>query len=81
MGAVEFVQNKSTKSSFSPAGLVGQYCLARCLDHGLILRALSDTIAFCPPLVITSDEIEELFKRFTKALDETWKWVQETNNL
>jgi len=81
IGAVEFVQNKITKSSFSPAGLVGQYCIARCLDQGLILRALKDTIAFCPPLVITSDEIEELFTRFTKALDETWKWVKETDTL
>ena len=35
------------------------------------MRALGDTVAFCPPLIITSDEIDEMLRRFGKALDET----------
>ena len=40
-------------------------------QQGLIVRAIGDTIAFCPPLVISEPEIEELLKRFEAALDAT----------
>jgi len=37
--------------------------------EGLLLRAVGgDTVAFCPPLVITEAEIEELFDRAGRAL-------------
>ena len=40
-------------------------------DHGVILRALpGDSIAFSPPLVITEEEVDEMFDRFGRALDE-----------
>jgi 4-aminobutyrate--pyruvate transaminase len=29
----------------------------------------NDTISFCPPLIITDTEIEEMFDRFGAALD------------
>jgi len=28
-------------------------------------------VALCPPLIISEGEIEELLRKFTKALDET----------
>jgi 4-aminobutyrate--pyruvate transaminase len=37
--------------------------------EGLIVRAIGDTIAFCPPLIISEAEIQELLVRFTKALN------------
>jgi 4-aminobutyrate--pyruvate transaminase len=33
------------------------------------VRAIGDTIAFCPPLIISEAEIQELLARFTKALN------------
>ncbi|MBT5646743.1 MAG: aspartate aminotransferase family protein, partial [Rhodospirillaceae bacterium] len=45
--------------------------------HGVILRAIGDTISFCPPLVIDKQEIEELILRFRHALDDTLAMVQE----
>jgi 4-aminobutyrate--pyruvate transaminase len=37
--------------------------------EGLLLRAVGgDTVAFCPPLVISSDEIDQLFDRAQRAL-------------
>jgi 4-aminobutyrate--pyruvate transaminase len=36
---------------------------------------VNDTIGFCPPLVITEREIDEMFDRFERALDETEAWV------
>ena len=46
-------------------------------DEGLIVRNLGDTIAVCPPLVITEAEIEDLFDRMTRGLDRTEALVRE----
>ena len=38
-------------------------------ENGVILRALPiDGIAFCPPLVITESEINEMFDRIQSVL-------------
>jgi 4-aminobutyrate--pyruvate transaminase len=35
----------------------------------LIIRPLpNDSVAFCPPLIITEREIDDMFDRFEKAL-------------
>jgi 4-aminobutyrate--pyruvate transaminase len=41
----------------------------RAEKEGVIVRACQcgDTIAFCPPLIITEAEIEEMFTRFDRA--------------
>jgi len=51
------------------------YLLGRAQAHGLIVRALGDRIAFSPPLVISGEEIDEMFARFRRALDDTARWV------
>jgi 4-aminobutyrate--pyruvate transaminase len=32
-------------------------------------------MAFCPPLIISEEQIDELFSKFAIALDETLNWV------
>jgi 4-aminobutyrate---pyruvate transaminase len=76
IGGCEFVAHKAQKRPFRPEQGVGAYCASRAQDHGLILRALGDTCAFCPPLIITEAEIDELFDRFQKALADTEAWVE-----
>lgn len=76
IGACEFVRDKLTKASFDPGLGAGQYCVARCQEHGLLVRALGDTIAFCPPLIATEQEIDEIFERFGHALEDTWSWIR-----
>lgn len=47
-----------------------------CQDHGLILRAVGGTaIAFCPPLIISREQIDELLGKFARALDDTLQWA------
>jgi 4-aminobutyrate--pyruvate transaminase len=76
IGAVELVADKKTKSSFDPAQKVGLYVTARAREQGLIIRFLGgDVGAFCPPLIIDETQIDEMMKRFAKALDATWAWV------
>ena len=79
VGAVELVADKATKKPFELASGVGAYCAARCEVHGLINRSLGDSMAFCPPLIISESEIDEMFDRFEKALDETDAWVAKEN--
>ena len=71
IGAIEFVKDKATKESFPRDARVGIYCMERCLHHGLVVRALGDVVCFCPPLVITDEQIDELFTKFELALHET----------
>ena len=71
IAAIEFVKDKSTKESFPRDAKVGIYCMERCLHHGLVVRALGDVVCFCPPLVITDEQIDELFTKFELALRET----------
>ena len=75
IAAVELVADKQSKAPFDPVGKVGGYLAARAEAHGIILRALGDVIAFCPPLVITESQIDELLAAFGRALSETQAWV------
>ena len=48
IGGCELVADKKTREAFPVTRGVGAYCQDRCLDHGVILRALGDTVAFWP---------------------------------
>ncbi len=69
VGAVELVRDKDTKEPFDPVHGVGAYVAAQAQENGLIVRALGDSVAFSPPLIITEAEIDEMFDRFEKALE------------
>lgn len=77
IGAVELVAAKSTRAPFAPTEGVGAYLNQRAHHHGLILRAIGDSIAFCPPLIITEKEIDLMCDRFALALDDTLAMVRE----
>jgi 4-aminobutyrate---pyruvate transaminase len=68
IGALEFVADKATKAPLDPPGAFGLRLLELCQEEGLIIRAIGDIAAFCPPLIITAAEIDELFDRFARAL-------------
>ena len=74
--AVERVADRAGKVRFDPPGRVGGYFAERAQAHGVIIRNLMDTIAFCPPLIITEDQIDSLVERFARALDDTTSWVE-----
>ena len=76
IAGVELLADKARRTAFDPVGKVGGYLDARCRDHGVILRNLGDTLAFCPPLVIAPQQIDQIVAAFGAALEETWDWVQ-----
>ena len=77
LAGVELVADKKAKQNFAPANGVGAFYSNRAQEHGLISRAMvNDTIGICPPLIITEAEIDELFNRMERALDDTEVWVK-----
>jgi 4-aminobutyrate--pyruvate transaminase len=77
VAGVELVADKKTKAAFEPARLVVPRLARLAEEEGLIVRPLpGERFALCPPLVITEDEIDELFVRLIKALDRTLEWVR-----
>ncbi len=77
IGAIELVKDKATRESFDPKDGVGAFCQDQAQEHGLITRGMGDSLAFSPPLIITGDEIDEMLRRFGKALDETAAMVEQ----
>jgi 4-aminobutyrate--pyruvate transaminase len=73
VAAVEFVKNKAPLTFFDPPGEFGRLVRERAEEgYHLICRLLpgSDACAFSPPLIITESEVNEMFDRFGKALDD-----------
>ncbi|MEX2518215.1 MAG: aspartate aminotransferase family protein [Paracoccaceae bacterium] len=81
MGGLELSPNKAAKATFEAPGKVGAYLCNELLKHGIILRSIGDTLAFCPPMVITEDEIEELFAPLGASLDATQAWAKAEGHL
>ena len=77
MGGVEYVADKATKKAFEPAGKVAPKVTEFAELYGLIARPMFERTVFAPPLIITHAEMDEMFDRYAKALDDTWAWVQE----
>lgn len=76
VAAVELVKNKTTRESFDPKLGVGMKCAKFLQNNGVIGRAMGDSLAFSPPLIISRDEIAEMLAGFAKALDQTLEWLQ-----
>jgi 4-aminobutyrate--pyruvate transaminase len=81
MGAVELVRDRATKESFDSALRVGPSLINFAQDRGLILRAIGDSIVFCPPMVATESDLDKLFDRFRLALDDALAWLQKAGQL
>jgi len=75
IGGVELVADRKARRLFDPKQGVGAYCLNECQKLGLITRAIGDTIAVCPPLIITEAQLNELFDMLEQAVKNTEAWV------
>jgi len=75
VGACELVKKKETKEAFDAKLAVGAKCMAFCQNRGLIVRAIGDAVAICPPFIVTDAQIDEIFDRFGQGLDDTLAWA------
>ncbi|MDE1173314.1 MAG: aminotransferase [Parvibaculaceae bacterium] len=76
IGAVELIADKGSKRAFDPKAAVGPNTQKIGEKNGVILRAAGgDIIAFCPPLIITAEQIDDMFDRVERTLDQAEAWV------
>ena len=76
LGACELVQNKATKAAFDAKSAIGAKCMQLCQERGLIVRAVGDVIALCPPFIVTPNQIDQIFSLLKLGLDDTLAWAR-----
>jgi len=69
IGAIELVKNKDTREKFDPSEKMNAKIVDAARKLGVIVRPTpGDSVAFSPPLIISDDEIDEMFDAVTDAL-------------
>ena len=61
IGALELVSEKNSNKGFDKKGIAGKIFDEYAKKNGLIIRAIGDIIAFCPPLIINESQINDMF--------------------
>jgi adenosylmethionine-8-amino-7-oxononanoate aminotransferase len=81
IGALELVANKETGEPFV-GGAVGGYAQKMAQDNGLLIRTVAGScLGFCPPLIITNEQIDEMIEKVAPALDATLDHCKKENLL
>ncbi|MEP2891733.1 MAG: aspartate aminotransferase family protein [Tateyamaria sp.] len=75
IAAVELVNDKASKSVTGPIGHLGGMMNAALQKHGAISRNLGDAIAFCPPMITTPQQADDLFAIINLALNDVTQAV------
>ncbi len=71
IGAIEIVARPDSNQRFGgKEGTAGPMVRDLCIRRGLMVRAIRDSVVFCPPLIITHAEIDRLVDTIRTALDE-----------
>jgi 4-aminobutyrate--pyruvate transaminase len=45
-------------------------------QHGLIVRAIGDAVAICPPYIVTEEQVDEIYTLFERGLNDTLDWAK-----
>ena len=71
LGAIELSPDKSSRALFPEPGKTGYLCRDICFKNGLVMRSVKDTMIISPPLIISKEQIDEMFELAWKCLDQT----------
>ncbi|KPK60986.1 MAG: aminotransferase [Gammaproteobacteria bacterium SG8_31] len=71
VAALELVKDKSSGERFPEVGKTGTLCRDICFENKIIMRAVRDSMIISPPLVITTDQVDELVDLAWRCLDQT----------
>lgn len=69
IAAMEFVEDKVAKTVETP-GRLGGLMNAAMQRNGLISRNMGDAVAFCPPMILTREQADEMLDIIARSLDE-----------
>ncbi|MTI44536.1 putrescine aminotransferase [Roseibium hamelinense] len=72
MGALEIVPDKKNPHKpFKDVGVPGLLCRDVSFEHGMVMRAVRDSMIISPPLVLSHEEADHLVATARKTLDDT----------
>jgi L-2,4-diaminobutyrate transaminase len=70
IAAVELAADPAARRPFDPALQIGLRVFRRMLADGVIVRAIGDAIALCPPYVATPEDLDLVVERLARAVDD-----------
>ena len=71
IAGLEIVEDKASRAQYPVADKVAAQVVASAREHGVIVRALpGDGIGICPPLIISEEQVHEMFDGIARALDD-----------
>jgi len=76
LAAVELVTDKTTKAGLGKVGALAELAAEKLYGHGVISRPVYDALIFCPPMIISAEEVGMIVDAVGKALDETLAEIQ-----
>ena len=79
LGALELVQDKTKREFYPKIGKVGGLCRNICIENGLVMRAVGDTMIISPPLIASKANIDELILKAKQSLDITLERISTLN--
>lgn len=80
IGGLELA-DKATKQPFGKSGAVAARVSKAAATYGLICRNVYNTVALCPPLIITEDDLAQIFERLGAALDHAHQEMLQTGEI
>ena len=70
MAGVELIKDKEKKVPFELSEGVARAMYNHLLKHGLICRPILNMLAFSPPLIVNTSDVDEIIDRFVHGLDD-----------
>ncbi|MCB1347470.1 MAG: aspartate aminotransferase family protein, partial [Maritimibacter sp.] len=71
MGSLALTADKASRKPFAAeAGTIGYLVRERCFANNLVMRHVGDRMIIAPPLVMQKSDIDLLFERAVKSLDQ-----------
>jgi len=71
VGAIEIVKDKVSRERFHKDLAAGARCRDFCVNNGVVMRAVGDTMIVSPPLIVENGHIDELVEKAWRCLDLT----------
>ncbi|UVC18157.1 aspartate aminotransferase family protein [Mesorhizobium onobrychidis] len=75
IAAVELVGDKANKTPWETAGALGGLVNGFMQQNGVISRNMGDALAFCPPLIITEPQVDQMIDALERSLEAAVKQV------
>ena len=68
MAGIELVEDRETKKPFDPSLAVARRLHELSMEEGLICRPVFNTLAFSPPLVLSTEDVDRIVEMFSDGL-------------